>query len=136
MPFANIPKTELTAPAELVSFVQRLVRNARAYAGVERRSARRELLVVPVQVVPVDHAFTPIGDEFTVVTRDISPHGIGLVHFERLKHRLLAMQTHLCGEEANLVGEIVWQKPLGPFELIGCRFVARLREFPHQDEPC
>ncbi len=125
----------LEPPAELLSFAQRQVRNARSHRDAERRSEERELLVVPVLVTPVDEAFRAVGSRFTVVTRDISRHGIGLVHLERINHRLLAIQTHLANEEVTLVAEVVWQKPMGPFENIGCKIVARLKEFPEENRP-
>lgn len=132
MATATISKADFNVPDALVSFVHRQVRTANHHRGPEQRFEARESLVLPVLAQPVDEAFHPLGEPFTLVTRDISPSGIGLVHFRRVNHRLLAIQTHLADEEVNLVVEVVWQKAMGPFEYIGCRLVARLREFPHR----
>ena len=87
-------------------------------------------MVVPALVQPVDEKFNAIGDCFTVVTRDISPKGIGLVHSRRLDQKLLALQMRLADEEVNVVVEVLWCRPFGPFEYIGGRFVAKLNGFP------
>ena len=120
----------LDVPVELLAFVRRMQRNSEIHPYAEKRSEEREPFVATVLAVPLDSEFNPVGNKFTVVSRDISSRGIGLVHSERLSHQLLGLQTCLAGEEVNLVAEIVWQKPMGPFEYIGCRFVSRLREFP------
>jgi len=39
----------------------------------------------------------------------------------------------VADEDVKLLTEVAWQRPLGPFEYIGCRAVARLNEFPGQD---
>ncbi len=122
-------------PKELVSFVERQVRNARTYRGVERRSDRRYLMVVPVLVQPVDEQSNAMGAPFAVVTRDISPKGIGLVHSEPIDHRWVALQMSLAGEEVNVGAEVLWSKAFGPFYYIGADFIAKLERFPRPASP-
>jgi len=113
-------------PAELVSFVERHIRDAQPYAGKERRSEGRYLMVLPVTAQPVDEQYVAIGAPFAVVTRDISPKGIGLVHTEPIDRTLLALQMSLADEEVNLVAEVQWCRAFGPFYYIGARFVRKL----------
>ena len=50
-------------------------------------------------------------------------------------HCNAGMRTETVGAVAvNLAAEIVWQDSMGPFEYIGCRVVARLQEFPQQND--
>ncbi len=116
-------------PAELVSFVERQVRNARTYAGVERRSDKRYMMAIPVLVQPVDEQSNAVGVPFAAVTRDISPRGIGLAHTEPIVHGLLALRMTLAGEEVNLVAEVQWCRALGPFYYVGAKFVSKLEDF-------
>jgi len=117
-------------PTELVSFVERQIRNAQAYDGVERRTERRCLMVVPVTAQPVDQQSNAMGAPFAVVTRDISPKGIGLVHSEPIDQTLLALQMSLAGEEVNVVADVQWCKAFGPFYYFGGKFVKKLQSFP------
>ena len=118
------------APAELVSFVERHIRDAQPYADKERRSERRYLMVLPVTAQPVDQQYVAIGAPLAVVTRDISPKGIGLVHTEPIDRTLLALQMSLADEEVNLVADVHWCRALGPFYYFGGEFVKRLQGFP------
>ena len=117
-------------PTELVSFVERQIRNAQAYEGVERRSERRCLMVVPVLAQPVDEESNAIGAPFALVSRDISPQGIGLVHSEPIDQTLLALQMSLANEEVNVVADVQWCKAFGPFYYFGGKFVKKLQSFP------
>jgi hypothetical protein len=123
-------------PAELVSFVERHIRNAPLYEGVERRSERRYLMVVPVVAQPVDEQGSALGTPFALVTRDISPTGIGLVHLEPMDQTLLALRMYLAGEEVNLVADVQWCRALGPFYYFGGRFVKKLESFPEPKAEC
>ena len=113
-----------------MAFVERQVRNARLYCGSEKRSEPRHFMAVPVIAVPVDEQFRAIGDPIALAARDISKKGIGLVHPQPIGHGLTAVQMHLAGEEVNVVVDILWSKPLGPFECSGGGFVAKLDGFP------
>jgi len=117
-------------PFHLVSFVERYVRNLRNDAEIERRATPRDLLVVPVTAQPVNSQFQAIGQPLTIITRDISPAGAGLVHVEPIHDELLALQMQLGDEVVNMVSKVSWCKPLGPFYHIGVQFVAKLKRFP------
>lgn len=117
-------------PPELVSFVERYVRKAALNTHNDRRREPRRLMVVPVRVQPVDEEFRPIGDSFDVVTRDIAPHGVGIVHTHRVHHKRLALQLCIMDEEINFVVEVTWCKAMGPYEYVGGRLVAKLDRFP------
>jgi hypothetical protein len=87
-------------------------------------------MVVPVLAQPVDEEFNAIGDPFAIVTRDISSKGVGVVHLRPIAHRFLALQMRLGDEDVNLVAEISWCRPLGPFYYAGGSFVSKLTRFP------
>ena len=101
---------------------------------VERRSERRCLMVVPVMAQPVDEQSNATGAPFSVVTRDISPKGIGLVHSEPIDQTLLALQMTLADEEVNVVADVQWCKAFGPFYYFGGKFVKKLQSFPQPGE--
>jgi hypothetical protein len=85
---------------------------------------------MPVLVQPVDERYHPIGEPFSMVTRDVSPSGVGLVHSEPIRHKFLALQMLLNGERVNFVIKVVWNMGLGPFYGAGGEFVAKLESFP------
>jgi hypothetical protein len=120
----------LQLPAELVSFVERQIRRAPPYTGVERRMDKRHLMAMPVLVQPVDEQSNAVGVPFVAMTRDISPKGIGLVHTEPIERGRLALRMSLADEEVNLVAEVEWCRALGPFYNVGASFVSKLGEFP------
>ena len=116
--------------AQLVSFVEQQIRKAWLNGNVERRSENRCHMTVPVLVQPVDSQHNATGDPFSVVTRDISPKGVGLMHSEPIDQTLLALQMTFADEPANLVAEVQWCNELGSVYYIGCAFVAQLASFP------
>ncbi|MFC1597119.1 PilZ domain-containing protein [Planctomycetota bacterium] len=116
-------------PAELVSFVERQIRSARLYTGVEHRSDKRRLMAMPVLVQPVDEQSNAVGVPFAAMTRDISPKGIGLVHTEPIEPGLLALRMSLEGKEVDLVAAVLWCRALGPFYYAGTNII-RSGELP------
>lgn len=130
---AACPGTTLKPAKELVSFVERQVRDGKQYVGKEHRGEDRHLMVVPVLAQPVDEQFNAVGGPFAVVTRDISRHGVGLVYSEPIDHPMLALQMSLAGEEVNVAMRVAWCKSTGPFYYIGGEFVAKLAAFPRSD---
>jgi len=114
----------------LIAFVKRQIRNAEVYAGPERREALRRSIVMPVIAQPIDEEFRAIGGPLAMVTRDISPNGIGLVQEERLIYDRLAIRLAFSEEVAVLVGEVHWRKPVGPFYACGCEVIAKLDNMP------
>ena len=118
------------APPELISFVERQVRDAQPYPWCERRLEKRNLMVVPVLGRAVDDDYHPIDEPFWLVSRDISSRGIGLVHMDRFEHKLLVLQMAIAGEEVVVVTKIEWQRDTGPFCSSGATFVAKLEHFP------
>ncbi len=120
-----IPTTVVPEPpAELVSFVERHIRSARPYTGLERRSDKRRLMAMRVLVQPMDEESREVGVPFTAMTRDISPKGIGLVHTEPIEHKLLALRMSLEGKEVDLVAAVLWCRTLGSFYYAGANFVS------------
>jgi len=120
-----IPTTVVPEPpTELVSFVERHIRSARPYAGLERRSDKRCLMAIPVLAQPLDEESNAVGAPFAAMTRDISPKGIGLIHTAPIEHKLLAIRMSLGGKEVDLVAAILWCRTLGPYYYVGANFVS------------
>lgn len=117
-------------PAELISFVERQIRIARPYKGLERRSEKRCLMAIPVLVQPVDEQCNAVGSPFVAMTRDISSRGIGLVHTGPIEHEILALRMWLAGKEVDRVAAVVWCRALGPFYYAGANFVSKFGESP------
>ena len=116
-------------PAELMAFAERQVRNTRGESR-DRRYERRHLMVIPAALQAVDSQGRAAGPIFSAVTRDISAKAIGLIHVDSVCHKNLALRLNLAGDDVSVVVELVWCQPLGPFYFSGCRFLAKLGEFP------
>ena len=125
----SVPNS-LKPPRELIAFAERQIREAQRYPGLERRSERRNLMVLPVVAQVVDDDFQPINAPFSLVTRDISPTGIGLIHIDPFEEELLALQMAIAGEKVIVVVEVMWQRSIGPFYYSGAIFVEKLDHFP------
>jgi hypothetical protein len=125
-------ESSLHPSASLVAFVKRQVRNAQLQAGPERREELRQMIVVSAIVQPVDENHQPIGEPVAMVTRDITARGVGLVHEEPLWHERVAIRLDAEGLDVNeiLIADVVWNRPLGPFCLIGCEVTARVGNSP------
>lgn len=131
--FTKTTKSKNTAPeppAELVSFVERLIRDTKPFHRAERRSHRRYLMAVPISAQPVDDQGNPLGPAFSAMTRDISPIAIGLIHTERIEDQRLAIQLSLAGERVNLLTEIQHCSAMGPYYHIGAKLLSKLDRFP------
>jgi hypothetical protein len=117
---AEMPVLSTQPSPALLAFVQRQVLEAQLYAGPERRSEPRQLLVKPVLVYPADENFSPTGPSCVMVIRDISSRGMELVHEEPINWPLVLVRISLPEIEA-LVGAVVrWRRPVGPFYFLGC----------------
>jgi len=115
---------------QLMSFVQRKLRDA-SHAGPDRRNSRRDELIVPTTVQPINEDFCPIGTPFLAVTRNISTLGIGFVHCDEISEELVALHLHESGmTESSIVAEIVWSNTDGPFYDSGAKLITKLSYFP------
>lgn len=121
-------------PSELVEFARRQVFNALYDKRLERRSVGRTAMVVPGFAQPVDGDSRPIGAPFDIVTRELSSKGADLVHFDPITHDKLALFMRFEHEEVNLLVQVKWRRPLGPFNDCGVEFITRLKDFPFQSE--
>ena len=130
---AEKPALSLQPSQLLIAFAQRQVSRARFYPDHERRNESRHLIAMPVTVVPIDRRLNPIAPAMAMMTRDISSQGVGLIYEQELEHALIALQLALPGEDANLIAEVRWTQPMGPFYHIGCKVIDKLAHFPMFD---
>ena len=113
----------------LMTFVERQVSHSEPYAGAERRSDQRLLLVMPVIVQGVSEDLEPLGDPQAMVVRDLTRKGLGLVHEQPFPHTRVIVRLSYPEEGTLLAAEVQWAKPLGPFYHLGCEVVAKLDHF-------
>ena len=116
--------------SELVAFARRQLVNATLYKGDRRRREERHPMMLPVLVVPVDEDNQPISVPFEVITRDVAATSIGLIHAEQMPHDRIAIHMTLANTEVDLVVELKWREPLGPFYGSGGDYLERLDRFP------
>ncbi len=119
-----------TLSSELVAFARRQLVNATLYKGDQRRREQRHPMMLPVLAVPVDDDNQPIGDPFEVITRDVAATSIGLIHAEQMRHDRIAIHMTLANTDVDLVVELKWKGPLGPFYGSGGDYLERLDRFP------
>jgi hypothetical protein len=124
------PEETSHLPDELVAFARRQIVNATLYKGDERRGEGRHHMLLPIRAVAVDQANRPTGEPFDLVSRDISASGISLVHTETIRDERMAIQLRIAGETVNVVIDVVWSEPLGPFYGAGGEFRDKLDQFP------
>lgn len=117
-------------PRELVDFGRRQIVNATMYKGNERRFEGRHHLLLPVRAIPVDANNAPVGESFDLITRDIAASAISLLHTDPIDAHRLALQLRIAGETVNVVIDIVWSEPMGPFYGAGGEFRDKLDFFP------
>ena len=116
--------------AALMAFVKRQVTYAERFTGKEQRTVPRLLLGMPVIVQGVENDLSPIGEPRAMVTRDISPRGMGLVYEQPFHHCRIVVRLSYPEEVKILAAEVRWTKPLGPFYTLGCAIIGRLESFP------
>ncbi|HEV3004910.1 MAG TPA: PilZ domain-containing protein [Pirellulales bacterium] len=108
----------------VVDYIRRL-----ASAGepiIERRGAPRMAVTFAARAVMLDVAMQPAGDELTVIVRNISATGMGLLSNTRIDGPYLALELAADGGDTLLVTIAVRRcQPIGPCFDIGGRFVPR-----------
>ena len=123
-------QAELTTEpsANLLSFAQRLARATLPLPKADRRATERQLYFAePAVLVPVDELQEPCGEPLQAVTRDISlPSGLGLIVEESPSQERYVVQFTAAGRESNLLVEVKWHKPMGPFYYVGLQALERL----------
>jgi hypothetical protein len=106
----------------LLAFVQRQISQTEPYVQRELQEARRPFLAKPVLAYPADDIFSPIGASRVMVIRDVSRRSFALAHEERqLDWPRVLLRISLKGCEALLGAEVRWNRPIGPFYLMGCQ---------------
>ena len=117
-------------PTELVEFTRRQIVNATMYRGDEQRAEGRHLMMLPVRAVEVNENHAAIGEPFDLITRDLSASAIGLVHTDPIDGERLALNFHIAGTDVNVVVNLIWSRPMGPFYGAAGKFVTKLNGFP------
>lgn len=92
----------------------------------DRRSAPRQQLVLPVPTLKLDEDFYPVGEPFTMISRNISASGIALLHTEPISgHFAIGLKFPRHGEKQFVV-EALRSVPVGPFFEVAGKFAQRM----------
>jgi hypothetical protein len=90
----------------------------------ERRSEGRHVLHVPVEVFLLDWDRHPLGIEMTAITRDMSPHSLGLITPQSVESPIIFVRiTNKGFDDQEFLLEVRRSKKLGPFFDVGGRFI-------------
>lgn len=91
----------------------------------ELRRHPRWPLMMSIPVVKLDDDLFPVGDEFTVISRNLSPGGIAIVHKRPLEGKLAVLIELPESGHVQLLMEIVRSKKVGPLYEMGGAFFDR-----------
>ena len=111
----SVSDTRVDSTAE--PFLSHLLDRACRIDGTERRRNQRHPLSVTLAAQPLDADLKPQGNEFRVITRDVSPGGIGFVHSEPIEQEFLKliMPDH---DGSELVVKVRHCTPVGELGLL------------------
>jgi hypothetical protein len=88
------------------------------------RRTKRETRTISISVQPLDEDFQAVEDPFWVVSRDISPKGLGLICHDPIEHEYV--RIGLLNEKITAIGRIRHNTPIGetyPLYLVGIEFL-------------
>lgn len=88
------------------------------------RSQLRSVRSISISIQPLDEDFQPSGDMFWVVSRDISPIGMGLICHEPLTSPYV--RVGLLNEHVTIISEVRHNTSIGetyPLFLVGVEFL-------------
>lgn len=89
------------------------LRRRRLQCPEDRREEDRTTICLPVDLTPVltqDDALIAVGPPISSVTRDLSPHGIGLRHDREVETRFAAAEFDVFGEPVIFLVEFRWTR--------------------------
>ena len=92
-----------------------------------QRAATRHSCATSVIAVPVDRGLRPLDDPILMMARDVSTHGICLIHAWSLNTDLLILEMPGEGRQGvQLLGEVVRHRVLAFCHEYGVKFLARM----------
>lgn len=94
--------------------------------GIELRRHRRRNVTMKIPVTPLDNDLYPVGDDFEVLSRNLSESGVGLLHHEPLRGKFAALVVLPDLEYVQLVLRIVRCEPMGSLYEMGAKFLKRI----------
>lgn len=101
--------------------------------GSERREHERQIITLPITVVPLDHTFRVMGESIELETQDVSRGGVCLKHIEKLGCPFLYLELQIDGRRVRRLAEIVRTRKCGAAFEIGCKFLCSVEG--HSSEP-
>ena len=111
----------------MLRVVERLQREAQAYANDERRREQRHDARLPVTAVPCDEHGTPTGRPVEGVVVNISSNGIALLltHMAESDHLRVTMSSG-TGDRVAVLLNVTRCQPTGPYVRVCGPLVRRL----------
>ncbi len=97
------------------------------YEFQTRRGNPRTTRSLSVSLQPLDDDFQPCGNMFWVVSRDISPKGMGLICHDRLNCQYV--RSGLMNEHVTVISRVCHNTSIGekyPLFLVGIEFLNQL----------
>lgn len=88
-----------------------------------RRRHQRTPRSISISVQPLDEDFQPVGEACWLVSRDISPGGIGLISYDPLESEYVRLG--LLNEKVSVIGRVRHNTSIGhkyPLYLVGIEF--------------
>ena len=92
-----------------------------------RRRHERTPRSISVSVQPLNEDFVPVSDPFWLVSRDISPAGIGLISYDPIE--VENVRLGLLNERVSIIGQVRHNTSIGhkyPLYLIGVEFLSEI----------
>ena len=115
---------------ELVNYfpkrVQQLPDISQQEPGIELRRHRRRSVTMRIPLTQLDHELMPVGDDFEVLSRDLSESGIALLHTAPLRGKYAALIVLPDFEYVQLILRIVRCQQRGSLYQMGAKFLQRL----------
>jgi len=106
--------------------VQQLPDLSQPEPGIELRRHRRRSLTMKIPLTQLDHELLPVGEDFEVLSRDLSESGIALLHTEPLRGKYAALIVLPDFEYVQLIIRIVRCEQKGSLYEMGAKFLQRL----------
>jgi hypothetical protein len=94
--------------------------------GIELRRHRRRSVTMRIPLTQLDHELMPVGEDFEVLSSDLSESGIALLHTEPLRGKLAALIVLPDYQYVQLILRIVRCQPRGSLYEMGAKFLQRL----------
>jgi hypothetical protein len=109
----------------LAAHLQDIIVEYESYRKQFRRNEARESVSIPVEATELDGDFNPTSQCFHMVTRDMSVHGTGMFHNQKISSNYLRLQfsSPVSQQTFTVNAKVEHCTPCGKYYIVGCRFI-------------